>query len=429
MAAKKYSLMDLKGIIKELNKIADDYRTGSYSAMGMSGTIMLASDHIAETCIRDPESQQEFSSMSAKLVQELTIRQRMSESRYSEWYEKASHTVKVGLLLMMADSDTDCTTDQELADMLIEFCDGDGLTDVTAHYFASTLLGASDPRRCYELIMEDFRKYPDMLDTLYNGCGYVYDPAQSHDSINHICPICGGNKSEPFYCADQASYKDPHFAPAKLWMKCGSCHNLYSYNFPLQERQDINGHFTHNGTMKFLYHPSVYSDLFNNIKLHNSGTRYLEVGVGNGEMLACALEMGYQAEAVEICREDCENVSKHLGVDIRQADFLDFNTSKKYDVIVMKDVLEHVSDPVRALEKAYGLLAENGILWLSTPNFESAYTRMLKFSDIMWNQKNHFTYFSFSGLKPILDKIGFDVKRYDISRRYSGSMELILQKR
>ena len=98
--------------------------------------------------------------------------------------------------------------------------------------------------------------------------------------------------------------------------------------------------------------------------------------------------------------------------------FLEYETSKKYDVIVMGDVLEHVSEPVRALEKAYDMLAPDGILWLSTPNYESAFTRM-----------NHFTYFSFNGLKPMLDKIGFDVRRYDISNRYSGSMELILQKR
>lgn len=429
MAAKNYALMDLKGLINELNKIDDGYHSGSYSAMGMSGEIMLAADHVAETCIRDPEQQKEFSSMSAKLVQELTIRQRMSEGRYSEWYEKASHTVKVGLLLMMSDDSTDRTCDDELANALVGFCGGEGLTDVTAHYFAATLLGPFDPRRCYDLIMEDFRKYPGMLDTLYNGCGYVYDPAQSHDSINHICPICGGNKSEPYYCANQARYLDCHFAPAKLWLKCGSCHNLYAYNFPIQERQDINGHYTKKGTIELLHHPADYSDLFNNIKSFNSGTKYLEVGIGNGEMLACALEMGYQTDAVEICREDCENVSRLLGVDIKLTDFMDFNTSKKYDVIVMGDVLEHVNDPVRALEKAHGLLAENGILWLSTPNFESAFTRIKGFSDPMWNQKNHYTYFSYSGLKPILDRVGFEVRRYDISNRYSGSMELILQKK
>lgn len=431
MAEKKYALMCLKGIIKELKKIDADYRTGSYSAMDMSSEIILASEHIADNCIRDPEAQQNFSGMSAKLVQELTIRQRMSENRYREWYDSAVHTVKVGLLLMMADDDTDRSCDEELANMLVDFCDGEGLTDVTAHYFAATLLGKLDPQKCYDLVMSDFRKYPNLLDTLYNGCGYIYDPAHSNDSISHICPICGGNKAEPYFCADQAWYHDIRFAPAKLWMKCSSCHNLYAYNFPIQKRAEINGHYTKKNSRNFVFkhHPSLYSNLFNNIKSFNSGNRYLEVGIGNGEMLACALEMGYQTDAVEICREDCENVSGLLGLDIKWADFLEYSTSKKYDVIVMGDVLEHISEPVRALEKAYEMLAENGVLWLSTPNFESAFTRISGFNDPMWNQLNHFTYFSFSGLKPILEKIGFDVKRYDISQRYNGSMELILQKR
>ena len=431
MAEKTYALMKLREIINGLNQIDADYHTGSYSAMDMSGAIMLTSENIADNCIRAAEIQQNFSSMSAKLVQELTIRQRMTDSRYAEWYDSAVHTVKVGFLLMMADADTDKTCDQECISMLVDFCQGDSLTDVTAHYFAATLLGALEPRKCYDLIMEDFRKYPNLLDTLYNGCGYTYDPEQSRDSISLICPICGSNKSEPYYCADQAKFKNPSFAPAKLWMKCISCHNLYAYNFPIQARSVINGHYTNNSshTLPMLHHLSIYSDMFNNIKLHNSGSRYLEIGVGCGEMLACALEMGYQAEAVEICREDCENVSRILGVNIKCADFLEYETSKKYDVIVMGDVLEHVSEPVRALEKAYDMLAPDGILWLSTPNYESAFTRMNGFNDPMWNQMNHFTYFSFNGLKPMLDKIGFDVRRYDISNRYSGSMELILQKR
>ena len=110
--------------------------------MDMSGAIMLTSENIADNCIRAAEIQQNFSSMSAKLVQELTIRQRMTDSRYAEWYDSAVHTVKVGFLLMMADADTDKTCDQECISMLVDFCQGDSLTDVTAHYFAATLLGA-----------------------------------------------------------------------------------------------------------------------------------------------------------------------------------------------------------------------------------------------------------------------------------------------
>ena len=162
MAEKTYALMKLREIINGLNQIDADYHTGSYSAMDMSGAIMLTSENIADNCIRAAEIQQNFSSMSAKLVQELTIRQRMTDSRYAEWYDSAVHTVKVGFLLMMADADTDKTCDQECISMLVDFCQGDSLTDVTAHYFAATLLGALEPRKCYDLIMEDFRKYPNL---------------------------------------------------------------------------------------------------------------------------------------------------------------------------------------------------------------------------------------------------------------------------
>ena len=85
MAGKTYALMKLKEIINGLNQIDSDYHPGSSSAMDMSGAIMLTSENIADNCIRDAESQQNFSSMSAKLVQELTIRQRMTENRYTEW--------------------------------------------------------------------------------------------------------------------------------------------------------------------------------------------------------------------------------------------------------------------------------------------------------------------------------------------------------
>jgi len=97
---------------------------------------------------------------------------------------------------------------------------------------------------------------------------------------------------------------------------------------------------------------------------------------------------------------------------------------KSVDLITEGDVLEHVSDPKTALKKAKSLLSEKGVLWLSTPNYNSGFSRLMKFKDAMWNQKNHFTYFSYETLLPILHEIGLDVEIYDISNRFNGSMEL-----
>lgn len=146
-------------------------------------------------------------------------------------------------------------------------------------------------------------------------------------------------------------------------------------------------------------------------------------------MLAVALEMDYEAEAIEICMEDCETVSKVLNLKIHHGDFLDYETDTKYDILIMGDVLEHITRPVEALKKAVHFLSETGVLWLSTPNYNSGYTRMMKFQDAMWNQKNHFTYFSYECLLPILEDLGFTVVKYDVSNRFLGSMELYLKQR
>lgn len=135
----------------------------------------------------------------------------------------------------------------------------------------------------------------------------------------------------------------------------------------------------------------------------------------------------YHVEAVEICREDCERISQALGVNIKWCDIIDYETEKQFDVIVMGDVLEHVLDPVQVLEKAKRMLSEDGILWISTPNYHCAYARMQKFSHCMWHELNHYTYVSYETLNQLLKDMQMEVVHYDMGSRYIGSMELFIK--
>ena len=94
----------------------------------------------------------------------------------------------------------------------------------------------------------------------------------------------------------------------------------------------------------------------------------------------------------------------------------------------MGDVIEHVTDPEEALRNAYKLLSGDGVLWLSTPNFESSFSRMQKFNDAMWLEPYHITYFCRDSLEALAAKCGFVIREYKVSNRYRGSMELILTK-
>lgn len=299
-------------------------------------------------------------------------------------------------------------------------------------YNIAATIASKDAELCYELQTKAFELYPELA-TVY-GIEYVYKPELIKDQYFEDCPICGGKESHGYYCVPQfvGLKTGSHLAPVKLWKKCHTCENLYAYNFPVTEVGVMNGHYTKKSTYSIIeprYGLRVYSDIFNKCKQYTSGNRYLEIGIGGGEMIAAAMEMGYEVDAVEICKEDCEKVSSVLGIDIKWCDFIKYNTDKMYDLIIMGDVLEHVSEPITALEKAVSMLNRGGVLWLSTPNYNSGFTRLKKFTDAMWNQKNHFTYFSYETILPFLEKVGLEVKRYDISNRFNGSMELYCVKK
>ncbi len=298
-------------------------------------------------------------------------------------------------------------------------------------YACARQLAACDPMRCYELIKMAFTVDRSLAENL--GISYRYEGKAAEENLTEVCPFCGSGKNHhiPHYCSPQITQLQDNkiLPPAKLWMKCDKCENLFTYNFPVSEAVLINGTYSKKkGEMlgnKYLL--SLYNPIFNQFKMLAKGTDYLEIGVGTGEMLAAAQEFGYHVEAVEICREDGERISSVLDVNINWCDIVNYETDKQYDVIVMGDVLEHVTEPLYVLKKVKRMLKEDGVLWISTPNYNSAYARMQKFSHCMWHIPTHYTYVSHESLKKLLDNLDMQIVHYDISARYIGSMEVFVK--
>jgi 2-polyprenyl-3-methyl-5-hydroxy-6-metoxy-1,4-benzoquinol methylase len=103
---------------------------------------------------------------------------------------------------------------------------------------------------------------------------------------------------------------------------------------------------------------------------------------------------------------------------------MDFETDDLFDIIILGDVLEHIPNPSKMLEKAYNLLDKEGVIWISTPNFESAFSYIMKDKDPMWRVCEHLNYFSYISLKKTLEKTGFKTVDYKISQHYNGCMEI-----
>lgn len=354
---------------------------------------------------------------------------------------QAAGSLAEGLALGLAETmQPEAYLSQEQAQPLFAFCADAPHTSAAIYQLIFELCeraAVSMPQESCDWTLRALEEQPGLLSgegTAHPG--YRYRPAPQH--VFERCPVCGG-AGRPYYRALAYRMNDfeyPHL-PAKLWMKCSGCGNLYTWKYPEELlTQAEHPALVQPDTSRALtaIRPSnagilsIWSSILNRLRRYIPGKNLLEVGIGEGCLLAVALEMGYKPDAVEIVRQSAQEVADILQIPIWNGDFLDYHPDKQYSVIIMGDVIEHVTDPGRALRNAHSLLADDGALWLSTPNFEGSFTRMMKFNDPMWFEPQHISYFNFDGLRTLAEQCGFTVREYQVSNRYNGSMELILTK-
>jgi 2-polyprenyl-3-methyl-5-hydroxy-6-metoxy-1,4-benzoquinol methylase len=153
-----------------------------------------------------------------------------------------------------------------------------------------------------------------------------------------------------------------------------------------------------------------------------------EVGIGGCECLLAATEIGYQCAGLDVVPSFVRTARDQYGLDVEVCDFVAYDTERRWDVLIMGDVLEHVSDPILAIKKAASMMMEDGVLWISTPNFESAFSSVIGHGDPMRRESYHINYFSRGSLYLLLEKAGLTPVDYHISQHYNGSMEIIAVK-
>jgi len=152
----------------------------------------------------------------------------------------------------------------------------------------------------------------------------------------------------------------------------------------------------------------------------------LDVGSGSGFFLKRAKEKGWTITGVEP-NYFAAKYSEKIGIPVITDFFqnIDIKNMKKYDVINLFDVLEHVHNPTELLKKCHQLLKSRGIVVIEVPNDynplqkivqkslkkeEYWLTILTKSRNYNWASKiDHVNYFNFFSLKRLLTKLRFKV--------------------
>jgi glycosyltransferase involved in cell wall biosynthesis/SAM-dependent methyltransferase len=161
----------------------------------------------------------------------------------------------------------------------------------------------------------------------------------------------------------------------------------------------------------------------------------LEFGPGNGRMTNyLTSEKKCNVSIVELDSELYNFVMQFakdgfLG-NIEEYKWLDYFSNKKFDYIIFADVLEHLTNPEKTLEKVKNLLAPNGKLLITFPNL--AHNSVL--IDLFNNQLNwkkeglldstHNTFFTQNGFYNLFNRLNLNIAIEDYTYSQVGQNEI-----
>jgi 2-polyprenyl-3-methyl-5-hydroxy-6-metoxy-1,4-benzoquinol methylase len=145
--------------------------------------------------------------------------------------------------------------------------------------------------------------------------------------------------------------------------------------------------------------------------------KLLEIGCGTGVFLAKAREHGFACEGLELSSYAAEFV-RNMGIPVQTKSIEEASMSdpanfaeNMWDVIVMREVIEHLPHPLESLRTIQRWLKPGGVLFMATGNYDSP-ERKLRGSDwFYFMPEGHLYYFSNRTMTKYLKKAGFRTVR------------------
>lgn len=137
----------------------------------------------------------------------------------------------------------------------------------------------------------------------------------------------------------------------------------------------------------------------------------LDIGCGLGEVLSVFQENEWDALGIEFNEFAANYSRKQFSLKVINKSIYDFDSSEKYDVIMLWGVLEHFFEPKRVLAKVYELLKDDGLLVLEVPCADSVLVRYYEMTsksvDRIIEGDRHIMLFSLRSLNETTDEAGF----------------------
>ena len=195
-------------------------------------------------------------------------------------------------------------------------------------------------------------------------------PATGLNDCSH-CPFCRATSTVHFLFSGRRYYRCPSCDLIFAERQADAGANLkYYQNFYFDE---------HSGDQHSGQRATIYRQILDFLEEFHTKGSLLDVGCGCGLFLSEAHKRGWLIFGVDPSWQSIALAQSMIGKHFICGTIDDLPADRRYDAIVMINVLDHMVEGWQALKKIHHLLAPEGILYLRFPN-GTFHSSVLQFS-------------------------------------------------
>ena len=213
------------------------------------------------------------------------------------------------------------------------------------------------------------------------------------------CPLCD-SKIAP---QPLETYRKDHV------VKCRDCGFIYSLLIPSEaDYARVYGGYDYVGEDAARTPTSIAKEAALAARLADGKTgKVIDVAAGAGRFLEHFQALGWDCTATEFNEAMCRYLEAKGFTAYRGGLFPEGAPDGAFDIVIFTEIIEHINNPMPVLARLARLLRPGGIIYITTPNWNSIERRALKSDWGMLCWPEHITYWTPRHVDRALRQAGF----------------------
>jgi len=236
------------------------------------------------------------------------------------------------------------------------------------------------------------------------------------------CPVCSANKFKPFLsCIDYTVSRETFHI-----VQCEACE--FRFTNPRPDEKEIGKYYeseeyiSHSGTSRGIvnklygmvrnYTIKQKGKLINRLTISSSPAPHhlLDIGCGTGEFLSACKQNGWNVTGIEPSDIARKYAKDNYGIEPFAPEKLFVLSEKKFNVITLWHVLEHVHQLDKTIEQIKKLLVDDGTLIIAVPNCNSFDAEKYGAQWAAWDVPRHIYHFTKKDIEKLFFRFGFNLQ-------------------